>query len=168
MKNLFWNHHRNPRTPKGDSRTPQSRKSIPFVFCSFSYFWGLEGSLAQVWKRMPKRSEPTPSQTLKIVFPCTLEHTFHFRHATLKLFILNSCFASLGVPLPQFIEISGVFLGVFFFDRIYGWIVIFDGARVCVWRTQGRVFERGNLSRRGVWGNLFVTLNGSWPKGRRI
>ena len=60
---------------------------------------------------MPKRSETRPSKTLKIVFPCTREHSFHFRHATLKLLILSSFLASLGIPLPPFIEIFGVFLG---------------------------------------------------------
>ena len=62
----------------------------------------LGGSLAQVWKRMPKRSETRPSKTLKILFPCTREHSFHLRHATLKLWILNSFMASLGDPSLRF------------------------------------------------------------------
>ena len=139
--------------PRGDSRTAPARKWIPFwglIFIVFRILGCLEGSLAQVWKRMPKRSETRPSKTLKIVFPCTREHSFHFRHATLKLLILSSFLASFGIPLSPFIEISCVFLGVFFLDRVYGCILIFGGARCCVWGAQGRVFRRGNPSRRGV------------------
>ena len=130
MKRLFWNYHRNPRTPKGDSRTRRGRTPTPFwesFFIVVRIFGGLGESLAQVWKRMPKRSETRPSKTLKMVFPCTREHSFHFRRATFKLWILSLFLASFGVPLPPFIEISGVLLGVFFRDRIYGCIVIFAG-----------------------------------------
>ena len=46
--------------------------------------------------------------------------------------------ASFIVPLPLFIKVSSVLLGVFFLDRIYGCIVIFEGARVGVLGARGR------------------------------
>ena len=92
--------------PKGrfqDSTGTSYDAILGVVFHSFSYFGRLGGSLPQVWKRMPKRSETRPPKTLKIVFPCTREHSFHFRHATLKLLILSAFLASFGVPLLSFI-----------------------------------------------------------------
>ena len=123
MKKLFWNHHRSPSTPKGDSRIARGRTPTPCresFFIVFRIVGCLEGSLAQVWKRMPERSETRPSKTLKMVFPCTREHSFHFRHATFKLLILRSFLASVGIPLTPFIEIFCVLFEVFFLDRIYG------------------------------------------------
>ena len=89
-------------------------------FDSCLYFGCLGESLAQVWKRMPKRSETRPSKTLEIVFPCSRGHSFHFRHATLKLWILSSFIASLGIPVPFFIEICGGFFGCFFWTGFMG------------------------------------------------
>ena len=135
-KKLFRNHHRNPSTPQGDSRTARGRTTILFwesFLLVFHILGCLEWSVAQVWKRMQKRSETRPSKTLNIVFPYTREHSFHFRRATFKVWILSLFLASFGVPLPPFIEISRVLLGVFFLHRIYGCILIFDGARVGVW-----------------------------------
>ena len=51
---------------------------------TFSSFSSLGVCLGEVWKKSPKRSETRPSKTLKIVFPCTREHSFHFRSATRK------------------------------------------------------------------------------------
>ena len=88
MKKLFWNHHRSPSTPKGDSRTARGRTPILFwelFLLDFHILGCLEWSVAQVWKQMRKRSETRPSKALKMVFPCRREHSFHFRHATLKL-----------------------------------------------------------------------------------
>ena len=120
------------------------------LFSSFSYFGVSGGSLAQVWKRMPERSETRPSKTLKMVFPCTREHSFHFRRATRKWCSFSSFMASLWAPWPYFIEIYGFFLGVVFLDRNYEFIVRIGGARVGVWGAQGRDLGRGNPSRRGV------------------
>ena len=141
------------KDPKGDSRTRPARKRIPFwglFFIVFRILGCLGGSLAQVWKRMPKRSETRPSKTLKIVFPCTRENSFHFRRATRKWCSFKQFVGSLWAPWPYSIELFGVFLLCVSLERIYGCIVRFDGARVGIGGAQGRDFGRGNPSRRGV------------------
>ena len=107
-------------------------------FLVFHILGCLWGALAQVWKRMQKMFETRPFKTLKIVFPCTREHSFHFRSATRKWCSFSPFVVSLWVTWPYSMEISGVFVCVFFLDRIYGCIVRFAGARVGVWGAQGR------------------------------
>ena len=117
MKNLFWNHHRNPRTPKGDSRTPRSRTSIQFwglIFIVFRILGCLEGSLAQVWKRMPKRSETILSETLKIVFSCTREHSFHLRRAAHTCAVLVHIWLHWGSRGDALLRFTAFCLGCFF------------------------------------------------------
>ena len=86
MKKVFLNHHRNPRTPKGDFRTRRARKIIPFweFFFSFSYFgvsWEVSGTGLE---KDDEKVRNQTAQTLEIVFPCTREHSFHFCRATQK------------------------------------------------------------------------------------
>ena len=66
MKKLFWNHHRNPSTPKGDSRIARGRTPIPFREWFFIVFRIL-GVLGSLWHRFnkecrkgPKRDPPKP------------------------------------------------------------------------------------------------------------
>ena len=147
MKNLFWNHHWNPRTPKGDSRTRRAWIPTPFwesfstVICILGR---LRGSLAQVWKRMPNTSETRPSQTLKMVLLSTWQHSFHFWGTTHKCWIFNllltSFMVSFGVPLPPFIEISSFCWGCFFWTGFMVALWYSPDTRVGVWGVQGRVF----------------------------
>ena len=126
----LWRHpeaskgnHGNPRAPEGDSRTRPSRNTIPFgepFFLVCRILGCLWGALAQVKKRMPKRYGTRPSKTLKMLFPCTREHSFHFRRATRKWCSFSKFVASLWFPWPYFIEICSVLFACFFWTGFMG------------------------------------------------
>ena len=72
---------------------------------------------------MEKDAEKVGNQTLQNLENCVPVYTgaqFSFSPRHPQIVDFEFLFGFIGVPLPPFIEISGVCLGFFFLDRIYG------------------------------------------------